>query len=317
MVDNTLMSPSDIKNTNRIKLVDSKIFAYAILHDKRIAYVKEDSTVEIRDPKQDHKIVASSKPYFTNPLSGEQGILCELTNGNLITNFGNYESDEFVVFTIEKDSIYKVGVIKNIKAKFSKDLIPLSKNRFAVGKYKELSIWKGDVPFQNEPLKSIQFDELYIEKILKLEGKEILVIRFEKLIKLVNLEDYSIMYSFELPLYYGCVFFQYDEDRLVDNKYLINIKTKSFETIFDTEKDFYFSNGIKLSNGYLYIHSYYRYEKDFSNESEHYLLVIDVNTKNNTIYYGFQDDGQMNAIDDHTFVKLDERSNDSIDYCTY
>ena len=156
-----------------------------------------------------------------------------------------------------------------------------------------------------------------MKKILKLEGKEILVIRFEKLIKLVNLEDYSIMYSFELPLYYGCVFFQYDEDRLVDNKYLINIKTKSFETIFDTEKDFYFSNGIKLSNGYLYIHSYYRYEKDFSNESEHYLLVIDVNTKNNKIGYGFQDDGQMNAIDDHTFVKLDERSNDSIDYCTY
>ena len=72
-----------------------------------------------------------------------------------------------------------------------------------------------------------------------------------------------------------------------------------------------------MSNGYLYIHSYYRYEKDFSNESEHYLLVIDVNTKNNKIGYGFQDDGQMNAIDDHTFVKLDERSNDSIDYCTY
>ena len=317
MVDNTLMSPSDIKKTNRIRLADNEILAYALLHNKRIAYVKKDSTVEIRDPKQDHKVVASSKPYYTHPLSGAQGILCELTNGNLITNFGNYESDEFVVFTIEKDLIYKVGVIKNIKAKFKNDLIPLTKNRFAVGKYKELSIWKGNVPFQNEPLKSIEFDGLHIERVLQLEGKEILVVRFEKLIKLVNLEDYSIMYSFELPLYYGSVFFQYDEDRLVDNKYLINIKTKSFETIFDTEKDYYFSNGIKLSNGYLYIHSYYRYEKDFSNESEPYLLVIDVNTKNNKIGYGYKDDGQMNAIDEHTFVKLDESSNDSIDYCTY
>ena len=36
---------------------------YTVLHDKRIAYIKEDSTIEIRDLKQEHKVVASSKPY--------------------------------------------------------------------------------------------------------------------------------------------------------------------------------------------------------------------------------------------------------------
>ena len=35
--------------------------------------------------------------------------------------------------------------------------------------------------------------DLSIERMLQLEGKEILVVRFDKLIKLVNLEDYSIM----------------------------------------------------------------------------------------------------------------------------
>ena len=61
--------------------------------------------------------------------------------------------------------------------------------------------------------------DLSIERMLQLEGKEILVVRFDKLIKLVNLEDYSIMYSFDCPNLNGEVFFQYDEDRLVDNKY--------------------------------------------------------------------------------------------------
>ena len=86
---------------------------YTVLHDKRIAYIKEDSTIEIRDLKQEHKVVASSKPY-SNFSQGDfnRSIFRELSNGNLITNF---YTDEFVVFTIDKDSIYKVGGIKNIK----------------------------------------------------------------------------------------------------------------------------------------------------------------------------------------------------------
>ena len=229
----------------------------------------------------------------------------------------NFYTDEFVVFAIDKDSLIKVGVIKNIKAEYKKELIPLSKNRFGVFKSKVLSIWKGDVPFQNEPLKAIEFD-LSIERMLQLEGKEILVVRFDKLIKLVNLEDYSIMYSFDCPNLNGEVFFQYDEDRLVDNKYWINIITKTFETIFDTTEDYYFTNGIKLSNGYLYIQSSHYYETGCSYDSAPYLFIFDVNTKKNK-KVNHSENGQMNAIDDHTFVKLDERSSDinSIDYCTY
>ena len=109
-----MMGPNDIKITKSVKLVDTKITGYTVLHDKRIAYIKEDSTIEIRDPKQDNKVVASSKPYctFQSVTPFFKSIFCELSNGNLITNF---YTDEFVVFTIDKDSIYKVGGIKNVK----------------------------------------------------------------------------------------------------------------------------------------------------------------------------------------------------------
>ena len=50
-----MMGPNDIKITKSVKLVDTKITGYTVLHDKRIAYIKEDSTIEIRDPKQDNK----------------------------------------------------------------------------------------------------------------------------------------------------------------------------------------------------------------------------------------------------------------------
>ena len=160
--------------------------------------------------------------------------------------------------------------------------------------------------------------DLSIERMLQLEGKEILVVRFDKLIKLVNLEDYSIMYSFDCPNLNGEVFFQYDEDRLVDNKYWINIITKTFETIFDTTEGYCFTGGIKLSNVYLYIQSSHYYETGCSYDSAPYLFVFDVNTKKNK-KVNHSENGQMNAIDDHTFVKQDERSSDinSIDYCTY
>ena len=59
---------------------------------------------------------------------------------------------------------------------------------------KVLSIWKVDVPFQNDPLKKIAFvDNIF--SFLQLKGKEILVVRFESKIAFVNLEDYSIVNS--------------------------------------------------------------------------------------------------------------------------
>ena len=62
MEDNKITN-SEFKLIKSVKLVDTKITGYTVLHDKRIAYIKEDSTIEIRDPKQDNKVVASSKPY--------------------------------------------------------------------------------------------------------------------------------------------------------------------------------------------------------------------------------------------------------------
>ena len=46
MDDEKMMGPNDIKITKSVKLVDTKITGYTVLHDKRIAYIKEDSTIE-------------------------------------------------------------------------------------------------------------------------------------------------------------------------------------------------------------------------------------------------------------------------------
>ena len=104
MEDNKITN-SEFKLIKSVKLVDTKITGYTVLHDKRIAYIKEDSTIEIRDPKQDNKVVASSKPYC-NFSEGEwdRSIFRELSNGNLITNF---YTDEFVVLQLIKIQLIK------------------------------------------------------------------------------------------------------------------------------------------------------------------------------------------------------------------
>ena len=313
MEDNKITN-SEFKLIKSVKLVDTKITGYTVLHDKRIAYIKEDSTIEIRDPKQDNKVVASSKPY-SNFSEGEwdRSIFRELSNGNLITNF---YTDEFVVFTIDKDSIYQVGVIKNIKARLlESEFLPLSKNRFAVIDGKVVYICKGDVPLQNEPLKKIDFDS-WIYSILQLKGKEILVVRFEAKIVFINLENYSIVDSFECnKIECGKHLFQYDDDRLIDHTYLVNIKTKSSVNLMNDDT-YSFNRLIKLRDGKLLVQGEQKYNNGYSWESSPYMFVIDVNSMKFKKIDDYKQ-GHMDVINEHIFVRLDELDSHAINKIEY
>lgn len=126
-----------------------------------------------------------------------------------------------------------------------------SKNRFATTEGNTISIWKGDAPYQSEPLKEIDCQEA-IQNLLAVEGKEILAVNCKSSLKLYNTEDYSFITTINYGCPPGSAFFQFDDENIIIGELMVNINKGTSSSIYDDpdkECSHCLKKGAKLGNG--------------------------------------------------------------------
>lgn len=287
--------------------------AFKVLKDKRIATMKSDTSLNIIDTKQKCKVVAQSTPYLKPSPFKEfiKGSLIELENGNLAANF---TQNEIVFFSVNNDKIEKIGSFNNDY--FLKDVhsyTALSKNRFATIKEKKISIWKGDAPYQNDPVKEIDFGETNVYNMLRLEGTETLIIKLDGVIKLYNMENYSEISSIPIERYGGDAIFQFDDTHVILGQCILDISTKTVKRYHTDYSDHRssFVNGIKLRNGYIQVDDSCDISDSYKCEcySVDYSKILNPLTGNGKIVKRYGDGlNDWTYIDENTVVgiKLDK-----------
>lgn len=303
-------------DAGNIVVIDSKrldtrcIRGLTVLKDKRIAILKSDTSIQIINPETfacEAKTEVQIKP--TPFTKFKEGYLCTLENGNIVCF---YLTKEISVFSVEGNKVTKVGSFTNdyfLKEWFY--MTPLSKNRFATNIKNIISIWKGDAPFQNEPLKEIDCGGDVL-RYIKLYEKETIAVLLAKELRLYSLEDYSLKETIPIDTKTtkGCGLVQFDDDNLIIGGGVLNLKDKIYKNIYsdsDNEKDHGLVRGIRL-RGNKVLMSDSCYVSDSSRCEcyyNYYLHVIDPTTNEystkmiDTVLY-------LQVIDEHTLIRTDK-----------
>lgn len=293
------------------KRLDTRcIRGLTVLKDKRIAIMKSDTSIQIINPENfacEAKTEAQIKP---TPFSKfKEGKLCTLENGNIASFF---LTNEISVFSVENNKLTKVGSFNNdyfLKEWFY--MTPLSKNRFATNINNIISIWKGDAPFQNEPLKEIDCGGDVL-RFIKLYEKETIAVLLNNEIRLYSLEDYSLKETIPIDTKTtnGCGLVQFDDDNLIIGAGVFNLKDKIYKKIYsdsDSEKEHSLTRGVRLRGNKVlmtdscYVSDSYRCECYYN----YYIHVMDPTTNEystkmeQTILY-------LEVIDEHTLIRTEK-----------
>lgn len=308
--ENNTYKAENIVVINSKRLDTRCIRGLTVLKDKRVAVLRSDTSIEIINP-ENLAIETKTQPIVKpTPFSQFiEGNLCTLENGN-IASF--YLKNEVTIFSVEKDKVTKVGSFTNdYFLKEWSDMIPLSKNRFATKTKNAITIWKGEAPFQNEPLKEIDCGE-EIFSLIQLYKKETLVLRLNQELRFYSLEDYSLKETIPVDdkKVNGFGLVQFDEDNLIIGAGILNLKDKSYKELYsdpDSEKSHCFSTGIRLrGNKVLMTDScYVRDSGRCECYSNYYFHLLEPKT-NEVTTQSTESACYFKVIDEHTLIRTEK-----------
>ena len=309
-------SIEDIKQELSLKLDNDAIRGLTVLQDGRIAYMKTDTSIHILNPKDNFKETASTQGLETIPSKFNAGFtvgsLCTLSNGN-IASF--HETDEVDIYSINENTLTKIHTISSAifcaqRKSVKVNLVPLPGNKFSfITDYdrKKISIWKGDAPYQNEPLKEIELNE-NISSYFPLKDKNVIVVVFDNNKRiLVDIETGNTIETLESNKKAkgkGC--FLYDADTLVIGNYFYNLKDKTWKdyTEVPDKQDCInnFDGGLKLrGNRILMVNNDYDYDSEDIQDPNYHFRLFEPFKKD----YGKQ---KIEELPNYEFVTINEET---------
>ena len=97
--------------------------------------------------------------------------LCQLENGNIALSA--FDGKHIQIISITKNTITFLFFFEYVHCSFLTKIISLPNNQIASCSSGDclIKIWKGDVPFQSAPIKTIKFDNSPISNILYMKNK--------------------------------------------------------------------------------------------------------------------------------------------------
>ena len=188
-----------------------------------------NSMLILYDPINDYKCI-SKTPTKEIILS-----MCQVTNGNLITN-----SNRFVcIWIVTKESTQCLYTISQIKGEndynFYTKVFSFSNNRFAVALYSgEVKIFKCDSPYTSTPIKLLEEHKQQVFAFSFIpETNQLLTGSIDGTLRIWNADNYQCISVIE-ELYPDSIF-PIDSENIIAggfrSLYIVNVKTGTVETI--------------------------------------------------------------------------------------
>ena len=205
---NNEVSAHKINSEQGIKLFKKYCHCVIILKDGRLATTGDYKEIKIVDPANKFNVDIS----VTIDKKGDFNIR-QLDNGLLITDDENLTLWSLTKTELKKEFCFEQRI---------RNMITLTNNRFAGVTKEGILIFKGEAPYNKEPIAIIgeKCEGFYYETgIIQLKGKEILL-STKPTISLWDLTNYTLIKKTEL--HSGDCMIQIDDDNMI-SKQILNI----------------------------------------------------------------------------------------------
>ena len=297
---NNEVSAHKINSEQGIKLFKKYCHCVIILKDGRLATTGDYKEIKIVDPANKFNVDISVTIDEKNDFKIRQ-----LDNGLLITNDENLTLWSLTKTELKKEFCFEQKI---------RNMISLTNNRFAGVTKEGILIFKGEAPYNKEPIAIIgekcEDNDYYYTYLIQLKGKEILLSNNNN-ICLWDLTNYTLIEKNDIYRN-GKPMIQIDDDNIMISNQILNFakwekKPWNDNTYWGT----YFICGFTTKDGKV-ICVTYGHQQDWGN----YPIFILYDPKTNTYEktdFDLADVSSIAVLDDHTFYASSDASYTSDD----